>query len=147
MPDILLSGPAGAQKSRQAAMIREAAAGLAIIADFQAIYAALTGDQRGPDGRYPLRDERLLPVVEYVRRAAITGAAGREIQTIATNSDGDPERRQFLLSQLRPGAVEKVIDPGRDVVVARLSEVDPSNGRLVLSSQCEAAVERWYSRI
>ena len=93
-------------------------------------------------GRYPLRDEGLLPLTEYVRRAIITGAVARDIAVIATNSDGDPERRAFLLGQLGAGATERIVDPGRNIVEARLS--DPETG--VLSSECDSAIGRWYSR-
>ena len=142
MPSILLSGPAGAAKSAFARGLWAESDGVVIIADFQQLYAALTGDTRGPNGRFPLRDNRLLPITEYVRRAAITGAVERDIEIVATNSDGDPARRAFLLSQLGPAAVERVIDPGRDVVAARLA--DPASGEL--SSECEGAINRWYSR-
>ena len=122
MASILLSGPAGAAKSALARRLLAESPELAAIADFQAVYAALTGVLRGPDGRYPLRDDRLLPLTEYVRRAIITGAVNREIAVIATNSDGDPGRRAFLLEQLGPGATERVVDPGRAIVAARLSD-------------------------
>ena len=142
MPSVLLSGPAGAAKSAYAKGLFGQASGLVIIADFQSFYAALTGDERGPNGRYPLRNERLLPITEYVRRAAITGAVERDIQVIATNSDGDPVRRKFLLSQLGADATERVIDPGRDVVSVRLA--DPATGELSL--ECDEAINRWYGR-
>ena len=49
--------------------------------------------ERDPEsGRYPEREGRhshLLPLAEYVRRSAITGAASRELFPIVTNSDGD----------------------------------------------------------
>ena len=134
MSGILLSGPAGAAKSAYARGLFGQSSGLVIIADFQSFYAALTGDERGPNGRYPLRDNRLLPITEYVRRAAITGAVERDIQVIATNSDGDPARRKFLLNQLGPGATERVVDPGRDAVSARLA--DPATGELSLD-ECD----------
>ena len=143
MPSILLSGPAGAAKSALARQLLRDNPELAAIADFQAVYAALTGDLRGPDGRYPLRDERLLPLTEYVRRAIITGAITREIDVIATNSDGDPARRAFLLGQLGAGATERIVDPGRAIVAARLS--DPATGEL--SGECDAAIGRWYGRL
>lgn len=142
MASILLSGPAGAAKSALARQLFEERTGLVVISDFQAIYAALTGDTRGPDGRYPLRDEQLLPLTEYTRRAVITGAMERDIDVIATNSDGDPQRRAFLLSQLGEGASERVVDPGEDVIKARLS--DPLTGEL--SEECQSAANRWYAR-
>ena len=143
MASILLSGPAGAAKSALARRLLRESPELATIADFQAVYAALTGDLRGPDGRYPLRDERLLPLTEYVRRAVITGATARDIDVIATNSDGDPARRAFLLEQLGSGAKERIVDPGRTVVSARLS--DPQTGDL--SDECDAAIDRWYGKV
>ena len=142
MAGILLSGPAGAAKSALARRLLAESTELAAIADFQLVYRALTDVERGRDGRYPLRDERLLPLTEYVRRAIISGAVNRDIAVIATNSDGDPERRAFLLGQLGAGAVERIVDPGRNIVEARLS--DPETG--VLSSECDSAIGRWYSR-
>ena len=90
MAGILLSGPAGAGKSAVARRLWLEYPGTAALADFQSVYAALTGDARGPDGRYPLRNPALLPLVEYTRRAIITGAVNREIFVIATNSRRQP---------------------------------------------------------
>ena len=142
MASVLLSGPAGAAKSALARRLLAESTELAAIADFQLVYRALTDVERGRDGRYPLRNEGLLPLTEYVRRSIITGAVNRDISVIATNSDGDPERRAFLLRQLGAGAVERIVDPGRNIVEARLS--DPETG--VLSSECDSAIGRWYSR-
>ncbi len=143
MASILISGPAGASKSALARRIRDSATSPTVLADFQSLYAAITGDVRGMDGRYPLRDERLLPTVEYMRRALITAAVARDIDVIATNSDGDPERRKFLVGQLGAKAAEQIADPGRAVVAARLA--DPETG--VLSDECDAAIGRWYGRL
>lgn len=143
MPSVLISGPAGANKSAIARQLLEDNAGLAVAADFQSIYAALTLAMRGPDGKYPLRNPELLAITEYVRRAAITGAKARDMDVIATNSDGDSVRRAFLLNELGPTATERVVDPGREVVTARLS--DPTTGDL--SPECEQAVSRWYERL
>ena len=142
MPSILLSGPAGANKTALARRLLRDNPGLAVAADFQSIYRALSLVTRGPDGRFPLRDERLLPLVEYVRRAIITGAKNAQIDVIATNSDGDPPRRQFLLQQLGDGSSERVIAPGRAVVEARLA--DPETGEL--AEACNQAIGRWYDR-
>lgn len=146
MAGILLSGPAGAGKSKKARRLWEEyrrTGGSAALADFQSIYAALTGDQRDANGRYPLRDLALLPLVEYVRRTIISAAQARDIYTIATNSDGSPERRSALLGYLGAGAVEEIIDPGRETVLARLA--DPVTN--VTSDDCVQAVNRWYGRL
>ena len=109
MANVLVSGPAGGGKSdvvRREADLLRASGTPAIIVEFQALYAALSGDERDPDtGRYPDRDPDLLPLVEYTRRAAITGATQRQIAVVASNSDGDPVRRSFLLALLGIGLV------------------------------------------
>ena len=140
---ILLSGPAGANKSAIARQIIAEHPGLMVAADFQSIVVALLLLQRQPDGRYPIRPEAVLPLAEYIRRSIITAATAREIDVVATNSDGDAARRAFLLNTLGPTATERVEDPGRQVVTARLS--DPTTGDL--SPECEQAVSRWYERL
>ena len=103
MASILLSGPAGAGKSQAARLMLDENPELMAIIDFQSLYVAISGDVRGPDGLYPLRNESLLPIVEYLRRAALTAARERQIDVVATNSDGDPDRRAFLLRELGGG--------------------------------------------
>ena len=141
MPNTLLSGPAGAGKTQEARRILNESAAPVISLDFQTLYAALLLLERLPDGRYPERLTKhgyVLPMVEYLRQAGITGAAAMELDVILTNSDGNPPRRDTLLRRLGPGAAEVVIDPGIDVVRRRLA-VDG-----VLSDQCEEAIDRWY---
>ena len=141
MANFLLSGPAGAGKTQEARRILNESAVPAIALDFQTLYAALLLLERQRDGRYPERltkHEYVLPMVEYLRQAGITGAAAMELDVILTNSDGSPPRRDTLLQRLGPGAAEVVIDPGVDVVRRRLA-VDG-----VLSDQCEEAIDRWY---
>ena len=117
-----------------------------VAADFQTLLAALLLLERQPDGRFPQRRESqaawLLPLTEYLRMAVIGAARERGVDVVSTNSDGSPERRALLLSRLGPGAVERVIDPGINVVTARLS--GPDGG---ISDQCIEAVGRWYSRV
>ena len=140
---ILLSGPAGAGKSAAAREILSAATSPLVAADFQSILAALLLLERLPNGRYPNRNPAqaawLLPMAEAIRQTIITIAVDREIDVVATNSDGSPERRAFLLGRLGRGATERVIDPGIDVVTERLAGPD-----LVLSDDCKQAVIRWY---
>ena len=117
-----------------------------VAADFQTLLAALLLLVRLPDGRYPQRQEAqaswLLPLTEYLRMTIIGAARERGVDVVSTNSDGSPERRALLLSRLGPGATERVIDPGINVVTARLS--GPDGG---ISDQCIEAVGRWYSRV
>ena len=116
-----------------------------IASDFQSVLAALILLQRTEDGRYPprnpLQDPWLLPMTEAVRQTIITVAVDRDIAVVATSSDGSPARRAHMLERLGPNSVERIIDPGIDVVSARLS--GPSGE---LSDQCRAAITRFYGR-
>ena len=145
MAGTLLSGPAGAGKSQEARRLLEAASAPLVVIDFQAIIVALLLLERLPNGRYPQRRESeaswLLPMAEYTRQAMLTGAATMGIDAIATNSDGLPARRATLLSRLGPGATERILDPGFDVVTERLSNPDGT-----IDEQCISARDRWYSR-
>ena len=143
MPNVLISGPAGAAKSAVSRDLLRNATEPTVQADFQSVVVSLLGLERGPNGKYPIRPDFILPLAEYVRQAIITGAQAREIFTIITNSDGDPLRRRFLLDRLGADATERIVDPGRDVVEARLS--DPVTGEL--SDPCAGAINRWYGRL
>ena len=116
-----------------------------VAADFQTLLAALTLLERQRDGRYPPRRDSqaswLLPLTEYLRMAVIGAAQDRGVDVVSTNSDGSPERRALLLSRLGRGAVERVIDPGIDIVTERLSV----NG--TLSEPCRSAINRYYGKL
>ena len=94
-------------------------------------------------GKYPERDERVLPTAEYIRRAIISAAVARQIRVLSTNSDGSKDRRDQHLALLGEGAVEQVVDPGRATVAARLA--DSRTG--ALSTACSGAINRWYGRL
>ena len=145
MPGLLLSGPAGGGKTGAALAELLDRTDPAVIIDFQQIYAALLGIKRNPEtGRFPERldaDAYALALAEFVRLSTIRAAREQEVDPIVTNSDGNRDRRGFLLGLLGPGATERVIDPGRDVVTARLSV----NGQL--SRQCGDAIQRWFGRL
>ena len=113
-----------------------------VAADFQSLVVALLQLRRGPDGRYPVRPDWVLPMAEHLRREVIDAAVSRDIDVIATNSDGHADRRKFLLERLGPGATERIVDPGREIVSARLA--DPESGEL--DPECEGAINRWYAR-
>ena len=142
MPNILLSGPAGAGKSQEAKRRRDLASNPTVVADFQSLVVALLQQVRGADGTYPRRPDWVLPLAEHLRREVIQSARARDIDVIATNSDGSPDRRAALLRALGPGASEVIIDPGEDVVRARLS----NRATGALSLDCSTAMGRWYAR-
>ena len=116
-----------------------------IMIEFQDLYAGLLGIRRNPEtGRYPPRrpqDSYALPMAEYLRQAPITGAIAQELDIVLTNSDGNADRRAFLLGRLGPTASERVIDPGIEVVTERLS-VDGT-----LDPDCASAIQRWFGRL
>ena len=144
MPGILLSGPAGGGKSQLVRDLLRKATVPTVAADFQSLVVALLLLEREPaTGLYPVRPEWVLPLAEYARQAIITGATAREISVITTNSDGNPERRRSLLARLGPGATERIVDPGIDVVEARLAD----SGTGELSNECGRAINRWYGRV
>ena len=96
-------------------------------------------------GLYPLRDAaagRLYPIAEYVRYAAIGEAVRRDIQVVATNSDGSPEKRSRLLRLLGALATERIVTVARAVAERRLAA--KTDG--ILLAECSAALDRWYGR-
>ena len=144
MTNILISGPAGGGKSQEARRLLAAASVPTVMIEFQQIYAGLLGIERLPNGRYPPRrpqDAYALPMAEYLRQAAITGAIAQELGVLLSNSDGNQQRRQFLLGRLGRGSRERLIDPGIEIVTQRLS-VDG-----LLDPDCQDAINRWYGRL
>ena len=144
MAGLLISGPAGAGKSAAGKLLLEEAQQPTILVEFQEILAFLLGLRRDPTTlRYPERrpqDAYAIPLAAAIRRFTIEEAVGQDIYTIASNSDGDPERRAGLLRILGPGATELIIDPGYAAIVENLS-IDG-----VFSEQCAQAASRWFGR-
>lgn len=116
-----------------------------VLVEFQEFFASLSGQRRDPDtGRYPPRPATagyLLQLAEAIRLFTIRTAVDRELDVVASNSDGSPERRSFLLGLLGPGAREEIIDPGIEAITERLS-VDGQ-----LSADCVKARDRWYGKL
>lgn len=138
MPLSIIRGPAAGGKSQ---VIAERLRPGEVVIDYSRIFHALTGVERGPDGKYPVRhdgDPRLA-LAEYVRMVAIRQASERELSGYVTTSDGRPEAVERLQAAGASGPVETV-DPGEAVVRARLA--DAVTG--ALSPQCEVAIGRWY---
>ena len=137
MSIVPILGPAGAGKSQYiAATIRPGW----IIIDYTSLYVALSGVQRGADGKYPEREsgDPLLPFVAGLKTMALRMATERELSGFVTSSAlADVE----VLEKIT-GETAKIIDPGEEVVRARLA--DPVTGEL--SPECSAALRRWYRR-
>ena len=77
MPNLLLSGPAGAGKSEAARRLLAESTGPLVAADFQALLVALLLLERDPEtGRYPERLASqaawMLPLTEALRQTIIT---------------------------------------------------------------------------
>ena len=133
----IIRGPAGAGKSGY--IERERKPGDLLI-DYTAIYVALAGVTRGPDGKYPIRESHdpLLGIVSAVKAYAIAEAARRELAgfvTTSSSSAGEIER----LRELGADGPVVTLDPGEAVVRARLAGDDGE-----LSEQCRLALARWY---
>ena len=134
----IVRGPAGGGKSQ---WIQERLRPGEVVIDFTRLYVALAGVERGPDGRYPVRQDGdpRLALAEYVRMVAVRQASDRELDGYVTTSDSRPEAVERLQAAGATGEVETV-DPGESVVRARLA--DAVTG--ALSPQCEIALGRWY---
>ena len=137
----LIAGPAGSGKSAVAA--ESLAAGeIEVLADTTALWVALSGARRGPDGRYPVRDESdpALASALYLQAVAARFALSRGARVGVTTSRRGQESRWAQMAQ--EAGVEfnvRTVDPGEAVVRARLSDGDGN-----LSSECERAIGRWY---
>lgn len=139
----LLAGPAGGGKSQHALDLLESGS-VGALADVTSIWAALSGAQRGPDGRYPERedDDPTLPIAQYLQPVIAREALQRGVSVAVTTSrQGQEARWASLAADSGAEFAETVIDPGEDVIRARLA--DPETGEL--SEACERAIRRWYS--
>ena len=136
---VIVRGPAGGGKSQYIERARKPGD---VLADFTAIFAAVSGVTRGPDGRYPIRtdDDPLIPLAAWVKAAIVRQAAARGLRGYVTTSDGSAGE----LARLREVGASDVgaitIDPGRAVVEARLADAETGQ----LHPQCSAALSRWY---
>ena len=133
----IVRGPAGAGKSGY--IEKERRPGDLLI-DYTAIYVALSGVTRGPDGKYPIREghDPLLGIVSAIKLYAIAEASRRELGGFVTTSSSAPGEIERLR---RLGADGEVVtlDPGEQIVRARLADDDGE-----LSEQCRLALARWY---
>ena len=134
----IIRGPAGAGKSGY--IERERKPGDLLI-DYTALYVALAGATRGPDGKYPIRtdDDPLLGIVSAIKAFVVRQAAARGLAGYVTTSDSSSGEIERLREQGADGPVV-TLDPGKRVIEARLADDDGE-----LHPQCRAALKRWYT--
>ena len=136
---IRLAGPVASGKSQTAKAMLDADQA-DVLADTTAIYAALSGDERDSNGRYPSRPDGalLLPLALYVRQTVVREGLRRDLRVLKTSSTKtDLERDHALASELGASFREIVIDPGR-----MLSVVDCVILKRVRSRQIARAPSR-----
>ena len=138
----LIEGPAGGGKSELARELI-ASGEVEVLADVTALWAAIAGVERGPDGRYPIRldDDPALGVALYTqgvvaRRGLEAGAA----TAVTTSRPGQAEKWSEVAEEAETEFSVCTVDPGEDVLTARLA--DPVSRQL--SGACEVAIARWY---
>ena len=138
----LIEGPAGSGKSAVAADMLSAGE-VEVLLDTTALWAAMAGARRGPDGKYPVRrdDDPALGAALYVQTVAARFALEQGARVGVTTSRRDQVDRWADVARAAGVALSvRTVDPGEDVVRARLS--DPETG--VLSGECDQAIGRWY---
>ena len=139
MPLHLVQGPAGGGKSQVTAEMLEAGE-VQVVADVTALWAALSGAVRGPDGRYPVRDESdpALAAALYAQSVIARNVLDSGADVAVTTSRAGQEARWREVAGER-GLFVRTVDPGEETVRARLAESDGS-----ISPECDKAVRRWY---
>lgn len=142
---LLLQGPAGGGKSQFYEPLL-ADGTYDFVADYTAIWAALGNHKRQANGLYAVRSE-LEPIVRrglvsYIQRTAVRQGLRQGLNGIVTTSRSGMESvYQEIANEFDTAFQVQTIDPGRETVVQRLSA--QTGG--VLSSECKAAINRWYN--
>lgn len=139
---VLVEGPAGSGKSQQVKEMLEAGE-VDVQADFTSLWVAMTGVERGSNGKYPIRKANDPTVrtglAAYIRRAVVRQGLRAGLKVVATSGTPDLAAEYAEIASEHGVPFERrTIDPGEDVVRARLQV----NGRL--QDQCEQAINRWY---
>ena len=139
----LIEGPAGSAKS---AVVEDKlrAGEVDVAADLTALWAALRGMRRGPDGRYPIRtgsDPAIRSgLAAYMRRTAVRQGLRSQLKVVVTSGSRHEGQIYSALAQELDVTFERMtLDPGLEIVTRRLSD-DEGN----LSGECKRALGRWY---
>ena len=140
----LIQGPAGGGKSQLAAAMLEAGE-VQVLADITRLWVALSGVERGPDGRYPVRldSDPALAVARYLQAVAVRrGLEDGADVAVTTSRQGQVDRWRRLAIDAQSTFALRTVDPGLDVVSARLADEDGA-----LSEACQDAIRRWYGEL
>lgn len=131
-------GPAGSGKSQIVDTERRPGD---VLIDFTALWVALTGATRGPDGRYPTREDNdpSLPLVSAAYWFTLEEAVRRQLSGHVTSaSRANVERLETIT-----GRKARVVDAKPGPLLARLTEVDDDGE--YLDRQCVSAARRWWT--
>lgn len=134
----IVAGPPGGGKTGYVRDQMKRTGGIQV--DFTALFAALTGEERDAEGRYPIRqdgDERLLAASRVWLMAVGIAATGLEVPVYITTAN---KQKIDQLKELADTTDVHTVDPGRATCERRLRQ--KYDGELPV--QCEKALARWY---
>ena len=139
----IVAGPAGSGKSQLVAA--ELDKERDVLIDFTRLWAAISGIDRLPDGRFPVRrrDDPRTGLVVSAKALLLEEALRRELEKSGTVFLTTSSRDELanLERRLPERTRARIIDPGEDAARARLAQ--PGNGGL--EPECEEALRRWYN--
>ena len=136
----VLRGAAGSGKSQEFNKLKGPDD---LLIDVTALWAAVRGLERDPNGRYPVRedDEAGLRMALYLKSTAIAFAAREDLDAWVTTSSSSPEAVERI-RELAGGALGVIhtVYVEEDEALKRLRV----KGRV--SKECKKAVGRWFRR-
>lgn len=142
---LLVQGPAGGGKSQLVAEFLESGL-IDLVSDITMLWVALKGVTRDADGRFPVREDSdpALDAARYLQPVLVRFALelGARV-AVTTSRRNQVERWQTLAYSIDVDFSVRTVDPGEDVVRARLA--DPVTGEL--SDPCARAIRRWYGEL
>ena len=137
----LIEGPAAGGKSQHVEELVEAGT-VQVVADVTALWVALSGVKRGPDGRYPIREDEdpALHTARYLQAVAVRHALEQGADVAVTASRPGQAARWRKVGPTEYTLTVTRVDPGEEVVRERLAL--PETGEL--SPECQRAIDRWF---
>ena len=114
-----------------------------VLADFTAVYAAVTGVERDASGHYPVREssDPRIPVTAYLVGTITRQGLARGLRVVRTTSSSGRDvidASEALASEVGAEFRTETLDPGEAVARERLA----IGGQV--SAACNQALARWY---